>query len=144
MLFLDLKKAFDAVDHSILAEKLKSYGIKAGTVKWLKSYLCGRLQVTRVGSEVSTPKLVTCGVLQGSILRPLLFTIYVNDLPCAITNSKINLYADDTALTVTSNTKSDLEQQLNKTLSQVAQWFKSNKLSLNIQKSKVMCFGTHS
>ena len=144
VLFLDLKKAFDTVDHTILAEKLKLYGIKAGTIKWLKSYLCGRLQVTRIGSEVSPPSLVTCGVPQGSILGPLLFTIYVNDLPNVISNSKINLYADDTALTVVSKNRSELETTLNQTLSEVSKWFKSNKLSLNIKKSKIMCFGTRS
>ena len=142
MLFLDLKKAFDTVDHNILTSKLRSYGVKSGTVKWLTSYLCGRLRVTRMGSETSTPKLVTCGVPQGSILGPLLFTIYVNGLPRAITNSQINLYVDDTALTVISKDKTELEKNLNKTLSPIAIWFKSNKLSLNVKKSKVMCFGT--
>ena len=102
VLFLDLKKAFDTVDHSILISKLRTHGVKSATCKWLTSYLCGRLQVTRVGRETSEPMRVDCGVPQGSILGPLLFTIYVNDLPSAVSNSKIKLYADDTALTVTS------------------------------------------
>ena len=143
VLFLDLKKAFDMVDHSILTSKLRNYGIKSGTVKWITSYLCGRLQVTKVGWEISCPSTVDCGIPQGSILGPLSFTIYVNDLPKAVTSSKINLYADDTALTVISKNANELEENLNKTLSEVSIWFKANKLSLNITKSKVMCFGTN-
>ena len=123
MLFLDLKKASNTIDHSILISKLRTYGVKSATCKWLFSYLCGRLQVTRVGQETSRPMLVDCGVLQGSILGPLLFTIYVNDLPSVVSQSKINLYADDTALTVTSSNPENLELKLNKPLAEVSEWF---------------------
>ncbi len=142
VLFLDLRKAFDTVDHAILVSKLRSYGFKSSSAKWVNSYLCGRLQVTRVGREISRPMLVDCGVPQGSILGPLLFSVYVNDLPQCLNMCKTNLYADDTALTIVAQNKDNLECIMNNTLDEVFNWFKINRLSLNCAKSKIVCFGT--
>ena len=142
VLFLDLRKAFDTVDHKVLVSKLKSYGFKSSSAKWINSYLCGRLQVTKVGRELSRPMLVDCGVPQGSILGPLLFSVYVNDLPECLDTCKTNLYADDTALTIVAQNRESLETNMNQTLNEVFNWFKVNRLSLNCAKSKIVCFGT--
>ena len=99
MVMLDLQKAFDTVDHVILMSKLKCMGFNEITMKWFKSYLTGRSQVCDVEGILSESKEVTCGVPQGSILGPLLFLIYVNDMSAAV-KSRLLLYADDSALLV--------------------------------------------
>ena len=102
-------KAFDTVNFEILLHKLKLSGLKAPAVRWFRSYICGRSKVTKVGSEILDPALVTCGVPQGSILGPLLFTAYINDLPNCIEDQKVNLYADDTAVTFSSTDPTEMK-----------------------------------
>ena len=94
MVLLDLQKAFDTVDHTILLNKLKWLGADDLTVQWFRCYLTGRTQVTDIGGTMSEPKGVTCGVPQGSILGPLLFLLYVNDMESAV-RCTLLLYADD-------------------------------------------------
>ena len=98
IIFLDIKKAFDTVNHNILLQKLKHYGIEGIVIKWLKSFLINRLQQTKICNSISNHAAITCGVPQGSILGPLLFSIYINDITQACRNSIPFLFADDGAL----------------------------------------------
>ena len=96
--FIDFKKAFDTLDHNILLLKMKHLGLKDNAIKWFKNYLHGRTQCTVANDITSDPLPITCGVPQGSILGPLLFLCYINDLSSTIKTAKHNLYADDTAV----------------------------------------------
>ena len=130
------------VNFEILLHKLKLSGLKAQSVRWFRSYISGRSQVTRVGTSKSSAALVTCGVPQGSILGPLLFTAYINDLPDCLINSKANLYADDTAVTFSPRNPKEMENTLSQSLTELGRWFSKSKLSLNLKKSKLMFFRT--
>ena len=102
VLFLDLKKAFDTVDHYILLEKLKLYGVDTLSLSWFTSYLSNRKQRTCVNGFFSNERLMSCGVPRGSILGPLLFVIYMNDLKACSLSSYARMYADDTCLTASA------------------------------------------
>ena len=103
IVFLDLSKAFDTVNHSILLEKLTCYGFHIDTIKWFSSYLFERKQQCLVNGQLSSPKIIKCGVPQGSILGPLLFLMYINDLPNCLKYSKPRMFADDTYITTSGN-----------------------------------------
>ena len=109
VVFIDLKKAFDTVDHGVLLKKLKSYGIKGQALDILKSYLSNRRQKCQVDRFVPSERFIECGVLQGSILGPLLFLLYINDLPEYLKNTRPRLFADDTNLTASSHSITDIE-----------------------------------
>ena len=141
-LFLDLKKAFDTVDYDILLQKLYNYGVTGNTLTWFKSYLSDRIQAVNINSTLSDFKNVNIGIPQGSILGPLLFIIYVNSLPECV-DCKCVMYADDTTLLFESSNSASLQLHMNDSLSKMAHWFKANKLTLNIKKTKYMLFGTN-
>ena len=142
VLFLDLCKAFDTVDHGILLSKLSIYGIQNKALDWFKSYLHNRTQYCRVNSATSSTRKIRCGVPQGSNLGPLLFLLYVNDLPNCLDKSCPAMYADDTNLTVCSDSINNLEEALNSEMKNIYQWLLSNKLTLNIEKTEYMIIGT--
>ena len=140
--FLDLSKAFDTVNHSILFSKLSKAGLTDATITWFKSYLYQRIQVTRVDNATSSAKYVSVGVPQGSVLGPLLFILYVNDLPSCIKKCKVTMYADDTVLYFSSSTLSGLEENLNADLEILCRYLNDNLLTLNAEKSKFVIFGS--
>ena len=102
VVFLDSKKAFDTVDHHILLTKLKYYGLRGSCHEWFTSYLNNRTQTCQINCSMSNPKLVTCGVPQGTILGPLLSLLYINDLSNCLHFSQPRMYADNTSLTYAS------------------------------------------
>ena len=138
--FIDLKKAFDTIDHRILLQKMERYGIRGVASEWLKSYLQERQQYVHIKNTNSDTQKVTHGVPQGSVLGPKLFIIYINDICTALKSLKCVLFADDTSL---YSTGKDLDQLINTVkgeLEALKKWFDANKLSLNLSKTKYMIF----
>ena len=142
VVFLDLKKAFDSVNHKLLLQKLSLYGIKGVELRLFTYYLYNRQQKTIVKESESSWGTIGSGVPQGSILGPLLFTIMVNDLPSVTCKSQIMMYADDTVLFYSTKHINELEIVLNEDLQHVNNWVQSNGLSVNPTKSQFMIFGT--
>ena len=139
IIFLDIKKAFDTVDHDILIDKLKFYGIDGTVILWLKSYLSGRRQCTKFSGKKSTYLDIICGVPQGSLLGPLLFSIYINDMVNACNLSEPYLFADDGALFFDNICrKSYLSIRIE--MLTIIKWLSVNRLSLNIDKTKILIF----
>ena len=141
MVLLDLQKAFDTVNHGILLFKLRSMGFNENSVKWMYSYLTGREQIVDVNGTVSPPSKITCGVPQGSILGPMLFLLYVNDMKSAV-GCKLLLYADDSALIVSDKCVNNIEKVLSEELHNISKWLVDNKLSLHLGKTESILFGS--
>ena len=118
------------------------YSVDPNSINWFRSYLTGRKQCTSINGTLSSLLPVTCGVPQGSVLGPLLFLIYINDLQACLSTSSPMMYADDTCLTVSSNDPKDLELKLNNELRKVQTWLRANKLTLNVKKTKFLILGS--
>lgn len=140
--FIDLKKAFDTINHSILLDKLDRYGIRGVSGDWLKSYLTNRTQYVVMGKHSSEHFDITCGVPQGSVLGPTLFNMYINDIFDVSKSLKFILFADDTTIFCSSENYDDLVSTLNVEMNRVKHWLDVNKLSLNLNKTKIMLFSS--
>ena len=141
--FLDIRKAFDSIDHNILLHKLKDqFGISDIELRWFESYLNNREQVCIVNNSMSSSKRIVSGVPQGSILGPLLFLLYINDLPECLQKTTPYLYADDTQICCSSNSLIELTENLNHDLSRIGDWLSRNKLQHHPTKTKIMFIGS--
>ena len=138
--FIDLQKAFDTVDHSILISKLNHYGIRGIGNEWFKSYLSNRSQFVSIQGFDSDTEEIMYGVPQGSVLGPLLFLIYINDLHKAIKCSSVYHFADDTNLLNINTSPKKIQKQKNYDLKCLYQWLLANKISLNRSKTELIFF----
>ena len=136
-IFIDLSKTFDTVDHNILLTKLEHYGVKNGNLKWFQSYLTERKQFVTNGEKF---KYISVGVPQGSILCPLLFLLYVNDMANCSNILKFILFADDTTIFYSGKNITEVFKKVNSELPKLKNWFIANKLSLNTTKTKYILF----
>lgn len=132
-IYIDLSKAFDTVDHAILLQKLDHCGIRGQLHNWFSSYLCNRKQFCVINEVASSKLTMSHGVPQGSILGPLLFLIYMNDLANVVENLK--LFADDTNVFAAGKTPEELETLGNSDLASISQWMKANKMTINLEKT---------
>ena len=139
--FIDFKKAFDTINHKILLNKLKRLGFHQNAIKWFQNYLTNRTQRTFANKLISSELPIICGVPQGSILGPLMFLIYINDLTTCIKHSQCRLFADDTVLYVSCGSSSEAKVNLQADLDNLSQWCQKNQLTINTNKTKGMSFG---
>ena len=142
VVLLDLKKAFDTIDHGILLSKLELYGITGSALSMIRSYLSDRNKKCQLGDLMSTERRVTCGIPQGSILGPLFFLVYINDLPECLNQATPRLFADDTNLTVAGESIQEIELNMNSDLACINEWLLANKLSLNVTKTEFILIGS--
>ena len=139
-IFLDFSKAFDTVNHEILLCKLSHYGIRGKALEWFRNYLNNRKQYVSLNQQNSSLKEIEYGVLQGSLLGPLLFIVYINDFSRSSDVLSFILFADDSNVFFSHNNPNTLVHTVNSELQKVTQWIRANKLSLNLQKTKYMLF----
>lgn len=138
VLFLDLKRAFETISRPVLLQTLSKYGIGGCVLKWFASYLSSRTQVCQYGNSVSSAKPVPLGVPQGSVLGPILFILYINDMKKAIKHCDINLFADDTVIFIADKDENVAINKIREDIETLNKWLKIKKLKLNVQKTKSM------
>lgn len=139
-IFVDLSKAFDTVDHSILLDKLNVLGFRGRAHDLLRSYVSDRFQRVQVADVFSEPRPVTCGVPQGTVLGPILFLLFMNDLLAVDAGGQILSYADDTAVFYSSDSREALQRKAEIGFRKVNCWFRSNRLTVNSEKTKFLVF----
>ena len=143
-MFIDYKKASDLIDHGLLLEKLKGYGVCDKELELLRSYLSGRTQYVHINGCHSSPRTLSAGVPQGSILGPILFLLFINDLPSAAQHSTVDIYADDNTLSLSSDVTNGLTamssafQSFQQDLDNVSRWSAANKMVTNAAKTKCL------
>ena len=140
LLLIDFSKAFDMVDHGILLSKLEHYGVRGNILSWFRSYLINRRQYVHVNNHESAVQTLQYGVPQGSILGPLLFILYINDMPQVSKLANYIFYADDANIIITADNYDDLRSNVNTVLQKINNWVINNGLKLNINKTKYMMF----
>ena len=140
--FIDLRKAFDTVSHEILSKKMSKFGLHENIINWLKDYLRNRKQRCKVNGLTSEYQDITCGVPQGSILGPMLFLLYINDINNVLNLCKTKLYADDTVVYATNRSEAICHDWLCEDLQVLMNWLNRNKLTINLDKTKLMLFAT--
>ena len=140
-IFLDLRRAFDTVDHRVLLGKLDAYGIRGVANNWFGSYLFNRQQYVKVGNSCSELKTICLGVPQGAVLAPLLFNLYINDMSNCCQDLCLIHYADDTTAFLAGSCIENIFAVANRYLENIQVWLQSNRLSLNVPKTNFMLFG---
>ena len=140
--FIDLRKAFDTVNHVVLQKKLRHMGVTGKILDWCVSYLTGRSQKTVANGVISDPREVTYGVPQGSVLGPLFFLAYINDMSDSVEDVKLSLYADDTVLYDSGENIGNCVRKIQDNLNRFSEWCHRNALKINADKIKVLIFGT--
>lgn len=138
--FLDFKRTFETIDRNILLTKLYYMGIRGTSLEWFRSYFEGRTQRVKIDEHISDAKEIGAGIAQGSVLAALLFILYINDIEKVSDYCDISLLADDTLLTIIANSYNEVINKLNHDLNKIYKWLCMNKLKLNVQKTKWICF----
>ncbi len=138
--YRDLKKAFDTVNHNILMSKITKYNISKRSLLWFDSYLKSREQSVVINNVKSVPHNIDIGIPQGTILGPILFSIYINDLPEIYPDASLQMYSDDTVIYVSARNCVEIEEKLSRNLEKVSAWLDASFLTLNTKKTKSICF----
>ena len=141
--FLDLSKAFDTVNHDILLESLEDVGVRGISLNLFKTYLTNRAQLVKIDDFVSSQRIVECGVPQGTVLGPILFSIYLNGLLNIDSTGEIISFADDTVLLYKADNWEHLKQKVESDLSNIFDWFSSKILTINFEKTKFLTFTSY-